>query len=90
MPPPKSKAPANDAIDTDFYVEPTPSRYWSAFNYAGCRLFINALRRLSANGLVTGQVAFNAMAGGIRSIVRIPSVRLYSTPTDALLLALSL
>ncbi|KAJ7193165.1 hypothetical protein GGX14DRAFT_577522 [Mycena pura] len=55
-------------LDTDFYVAPVPSRYWSAFNHSASRLFINVLRRLSSNTQVSETVATNAMSVGMRSI----------------------
>jgi len=61
-------------VDDAFYVAPTASRFWSAFNHAGTRLFVNVLRKLSANVQVPATVATNAMNVGIRATVRIPSV----------------
>ncbi|KAJ7205791.1 hypothetical protein GGX14DRAFT_568684 [Mycena pura] len=59
----RDPGPVNDA----FYVAPTASRFWSAFNHAGTRLFVNVLRKLSANVQVPATVATNAMNVGIRA-----------------------
>ena len=66
-------------VDDAFYVAPTASRFWSAFNHAGTRLFVNVLRKLSANVQVPATVASNAMNVGIRATVRIPFVPLRLT-----------
>ena len=68
-----ASAPMDIDIDTRFYVLPSPSAFWSAFNHAGCRLFINVLRSLSANETIPGNIASNAMNIGIRHVVRITS-----------------
>jgi hypothetical protein len=62
-----------DPIDDTFYVAPAPSQFWAAFNHTGSRLFVNVLRRLSANVQVPATVATNAMNVGIRATVRMPS-----------------
>ncbi|KAJ7193668.1 hypothetical protein GGX14DRAFT_577125 [Mycena pura] len=54
-------------VDDAFYVAPTASRFWSAFNHAGTRLFVNVLRKLSANIEIPATVASNAMNVGIRA-----------------------
>ncbi|KAJ7211673.1 hypothetical protein GGX14DRAFT_393992 [Mycena pura] len=43
------------------------SRFWSAFNHSGTRLFVNVLRKLSANVDIPANVASNAMNVGIRA-----------------------
>jgi hypothetical protein len=60
-----------DPVDDAFYVAPTASRFWSAFNHSGTRLFVNVLRKLSANVDIPANVASNAMNVGIRATVRI-------------------
>ena len=52
-----SRAP--DPIDDAFYVTPTPSKFWAAFNHSGSRLFVNVLRKLSANVQIPATVATN-------------------------------
>ncbi|KAJ7186272.1 hypothetical protein GGX14DRAFT_581171 [Mycena pura] len=64
----KAATIVEDDLDTDFYVAPVPSRYWSAFNHSASRLFINVLRRLSSNTQVSETVATNALSVGMRSI----------------------
>ncbi|KAJ7193884.1 hypothetical protein GGX14DRAFT_576953 [Mycena pura] len=56
-----------DPVDDAFYVAPTASRFWSAFNHSGTRLFVNVLRKLSANVDIPANVASNAMNVGIRA-----------------------
>ena len=63
-----------DPIDDAFYVAPTASHFWSAFNHSGTRLFVNVLRKLSANVEIPANVAANAMNVGIRATVRISPV----------------
>ncbi|KAJ7215862.1 hypothetical protein GGX14DRAFT_562321 [Mycena pura] len=60
-----SRAP--DPIDDAFYVTPTPSKFWAALNHSGSRLFVNVLRKLSANVQIPATVATNAMNIGIRA-----------------------
>lgn len=79
----KSKAPAaaNTALDPEFYVAPTASSFWSAFNHTGSRFFVNALKRLASNTVVPVSVATSAMSFGIRHVVRIyfaPNARLFA------------
>jgi hypothetical protein len=69
----KAATIVEDDLDTDFYVAPVPSRYWSAFNHSASRLFINVLRRLSSNTQVSETVATNALSVGMRSIVHVLS-----------------
>ncbi|KAJ7199034.1 hypothetical protein GGX14DRAFT_401664 [Mycena pura] len=64
----KAATIVEDDLDTDFYVAPVPSRYWSAFNHSASRLFINVLRRLSSNTQVSETVATNALSVGMHSI----------------------
>ena len=66
-----SSSHAPDSIDDAFYVAPKPSRFWAALNHSGTRLFVNVLRRLSANVEIPANVASNAMNVGIRATVRI-------------------
>ncbi|KAJ7191749.1 hypothetical protein GGX14DRAFT_578765 [Mycena pura] len=56
-----------DPIDDTFYVAPTASRFWAALNHSGSRLFVNVLRKLSANVEIPVNVASNAMSVGIRA-----------------------
>ncbi|KAJ7206924.1 hypothetical protein GGX14DRAFT_568013 [Mycena pura] len=60
-----SRAP--DPIDDAFYVTPTPSQFWAAFNHSGSRLFVNVLCKLSANVQIPATVATNAMNISIRT-----------------------
>jgi hypothetical protein len=70
----KASTTLDDELDADFYVAPSPSQYWAAFNHFGSRLFVNALRRLASNTPISKQVATNAMGVGIRFLVRTPSL----------------
>ncbi|KAJ7194125.1 hypothetical protein GGX14DRAFT_576610 [Mycena pura] len=72
FPPMSSKlkgSPTRDPgpVDDAFYVTPTPSKFWAALNHSGSRLFVNVLRKLSANVQIPATVATNAMNIGIRA-----------------------